>query len=307
MDQLREDVHHLAIMYPQRPLSHVLGDLVSVQDVIFSLLEQRHRPNQARDLYFLAGVTGGLLAKASHDLADPHAAMTQARTAFLCADNADHDGLRAWLRGLQALVAYWAGRHNEAIRYAQQGAEFATHARNSAMVWLPMNEARSWAALGNSTDTTAAIQRAEDSWDAVQADEMDDLGGIATFTRSRQIYYAADALAWLPTEAQQAERYSSQAVTAYADTEQPDWAFGDQAGSHSDLAIARIQQGELEGAIEALTPVLELPPEQRINGIIKSVNHVHAALVQAPASSETRDLQERIEFFTRTPMAALPR
>jgi hypothetical protein len=53
---------------------------------------------------------GGLLAKASHDLAEPYAAMAQARTAYLCADNTDHDGLRAWLRGLQSLIAYWAGR-----------------------------------------------------------------------------------------------------------------------------------------------------------------------------------------------------
>ena len=170
-----------------------------------------------------------------------------------------------------------------------------------------MNEARSWAALGNAANTTAAIQRAEDAWDTVQPDEMDELGGIATFTRPRQLYYAADALAWLPAEARQAERYSTEAVAAYTDSSRPDWAFGDQAGSHSDLAIARIQRGELEGATEALAPVLELPPERRMNGIIKSVNHVHASLVQAPASSETRNLQERIEFFTRTPMTALPR
>lgn len=71
--------------------------------------------------------------------------------------------------------------------------------------------------------------------------------------------------------------------------------------------MARIQRGELEGATEALAPVLELPPERRMNGIIKSVNHVHTSLVQAPASSETRNLQERIEFFARTPMTALPR
>lgn len=41
-------------------------------------------------------------------LADPRAAMLQARTAFFCAEQADHNGLRAWLRGLRSLVAYWA-------------------------------------------------------------------------------------------------------------------------------------------------------------------------------------------------------
>ncbi|WP_327586406.1 hypothetical protein OHA25_04905 [Nonomuraea sp. NBC_00507] len=306
LEQIHEDVHELAMAYPQRPLSEILADLVSVQDLLFSLLEQRQRPDQAKHLYFLAGVNGGLLAKASHDLADPHAAMTQARTAFMCADHSDHDGLRAWIRGLQSFVSYWAKRHNEAIRYAQQGAEFATRSRNTSMVWLAMNEARSWAALGNAINTTAAIQRAEDSWNRVQPDEMDELGGIATFSRPRQLYYAADALAWLPSETEHAERYSAEAIVEYADTSRPEWAFGDQAGSHSDLAIARIQRGEVEGATEALAPVLDLPPEQRINGIIQSVEHVHQVLSKAPASGEARELQERIEFFTRTPMKALP-
>jgi hypothetical protein len=74
---------------------------------------------------------GGLLAKASHDLAEPHAAMAQARTGYLCADQTDHDGLRAWLRGLQSLIAYWAGRTQEAARYAESGGEFAARAGNT--------------------------------------------------------------------------------------------------------------------------------------------------------------------------------
>lgn len=306
MDQIREDVRDLAVAYPQRPLSSILGDLVSVQDMVFSLLEQRQRPRQARDLYFLAGVVGGLLSKASHDLAEPQAAMTQARTAFMCADNADHNGLRAWLRGLQSLISYWAGRHNEAIKYATQGADFAALSQNTSKVWLPMNEARSWAALGNVEQATLAIQRAENAWDGVQTDDMDSLGGIATFTRARHLYYAADALAWVSSESEQAEHYATQAVSAYSDPSRPEWAFGDQAGSHADLAVSRIFRGEVEGAVEAIDPVLNLPPEQRMNGIIKSVDRVHTALRELPDSSEVRELQERIEFFSRTPMKALP-
>src|SRR5690606_10542126 len=150
-------------------------------------------------------VVGGMLAKASHDLAEPHAAMTQARTAFLCADNADHNGLRAWLRGLQSLVSYWAGRPQESVRYAQQGAAFSPG--NSTTVWLPMNEARAWAALGNADKARAAILRAEEAWDEVQPDDLDELGGMCTFTRSRQLYYAAESLSLLPNEGREAERY----------------------------------------------------------------------------------------------------
>jgi len=307
LEQIYEDIRYLCRAYPQRPLTSILGDMVVAQDTVFSLLETQRRPNDSRQLYFLAGVTGGLLAKASHDVGDPHAALTQARTAFLCAENADHNGLRAWIRGLQSLVTYWDNRYRESIHYAQQGAEYANRTASATKVWLPVSEARAWAALGNVNEACGAIERAEEAWSRVSDDDLDELGGICTFSRARQLYYSADALAWLPSEAGAAESYSYQAVEAYSDAGRAEWAFGDQAGSHADLAVARIAQGEFEGAAEAIAPVLELPAEKRIRGIISSAKHVHAALARSDASTTAKDLQEEIEIFVRTPISALPR
>ncbi len=252
-------------------------------------------------------MTSGLLAKASHDLADPHAAMLQARTAILCANQADHNGLRAWLRGIQSLVAYWAGRYAESVRYAEMGSTFATATRGTASVWLPVSAARAYAALGNSEKAINAIHAAEDAWNQAEPDEMDELGGICTFSQPRTLYYAADALAWLPSETEHAFGYASQAVAAYADTSDPAWAFGDQAGSHSDLAVARIASRDIEGAEEALNPVLDLEPAQRMNGVISSVQHVHRSIIRANLTEDARGLIERIEDFTTTPLRALPR
>ncbi|KJY34930.1 hypothetical protein [Streptomyces sp. NRRL S-495] len=42
-----------------------------------------------------------MLATSSHNLGNPIAAMVQARTAAVCADNADHHTMRAWVRSLQ--------------------------------------------------------------------------------------------------------------------------------------------------------------------------------------------------------------
>jgi len=53
----------------------------------------------------------------------PHDAMTHARTGYACADNAGHDGLRAWTRGLQANITYWSGRWEDSLRYAQLGTD----------------------------------------------------------------------------------------------------------------------------------------------------------------------------------------
>ncbi|HEU0089176.1 MAG TPA: hypothetical protein VFQ77_16275 [Pseudonocardiaceae bacterium] len=296
---VHDEVQDLVRAYPARPLPEILGHLVSGQETVFSLLERPQRPTHARQLYFLSAVLGGLLAKASHDLADPHAALAQSRTAWLCAEQADHDGLRAWISGLQALICYWARRPHDSIRYAQRGTAYAQRAGNTATVWLPASEARAWAALGNTEQTRQAIERAEQGRDRVRPDEMDAMGGIATFSRSRQLYFAADALVWLPDESSTAEDYARQAVEAYSDSTDPDWAFSDAAGSRTSLAIARIGRGEIDGAADALTPVLDLPTEQRINGIVHSVNRVHRALNHMPDSATARELQERIESYTQ--------
>jgi len=307
MQQVYDDVRHVAVAYPQRPLTEILSSLVETQDLVSALLERRQRSDHLRQLNFLGGVTGGLLAKASHDLGNPHAAMTQTRTAFLCADSADHDGLRAWIRGLQSLVSYWAGNPHESVRYAQLGAGHAEQSSNTTGVWLPVSEARAWAALGNAEAAQQALERAEEAWDDIENDELDALGGICTFGRARQLYYAADALSWLPDEAASGRRYSTLAVEAYTDRTDPEWAFGDAAGSHAAMAISHIAHGDTEGAAVAIAPVLELPAERRINGVVHSAHRVHQALRKSGLAEQARTLQEEIENFTRTPIHAFPR
>lgn len=309
VEQVYSDVQQLAIFYPQRSLSEILGELVAAQDNTFALLEQRQRPGDVRQLYLLAGVTGGLLAKASHDLAEPHAAMTQARAAFVCAETAGHDGLCAWLRGLQSLVTYWAGNYQTSLRYAQDGSEYVQSGRGTTAVWLPLNEARAWAALGNSAESKRAIARAENALETVQPDELDELGGICTFGQVRGLYYAADALSWLPSEAAAAEDYASRAVEAYRDRTNPEWAFGDQAGSYCDLAIARVMQGELEGAAEALAPALELPIVRRTNGIVRAVTNVTDAIRNSPLALDpaAAEIRESVEEFSGKQLSGLPR
>lgn len=106
IEQLRHDVVGVANGYLRQPLTAIMGDLIELQDVVFTLLEGKQKPAHSRDLYVVASVVTGLLAKASHDLGRPRDAMTQARTMYVCADNADHLPLRAWARGLQSLIAF---------------------------------------------------------------------------------------------------------------------------------------------------------------------------------------------------------
>jgi hypothetical protein len=302
LDQLNDDVALLTVAYQKRPISEFLPFLAETQNIVFSLLEGKQPPAYTRRLLLLAGVTSGLLAKVSHDLGDPHTALTQSRTAFLCADNADHNGIRAWIRGLQSLITYWAGRPNEAARYAQQGAEYGTRGTTSA--WLPVSEARAWAAMGNAESAGAAIDRATEARERIRPDDIDELGGLCTFSYARQLYYASDALAWFPERAPAAEQHAIDALTTYEDTESPGWSFGDAAGAATNLAIARVARREVDGALEAVRPVLDLPPEQRIHGIVESINRVQRALSSLDASPARSALQEQIESFIARPARA---
>lgn len=279
LDQLADDVRRLVIDFQQQPLPTVLSDLVATQERAFALLEGRQRPEQSRDLYLLAGITCGLMARASHDLGASHDAMTQARTGYACADNAGHDGLRAWTRGLQALISYRSGQWDDSVNYAQIGADAAARGRGTATVWLASSEARALAALNRLDEANAVLDRAADLRDDVQPDELDSLGGVCTFGRARQLYYAAEVLSWAgPPEATRAERIALEALDTYAAAPARDRAFGGEAGTRSALALARVSQGQVDGAAEALAPVLDLPPAQRIHGVVTSVEQVRTAL-----------------------------
>lgn len=307
MENVTGEVRELAVAYMRQPLTEILDLLVEKQNEVFYELDKRRQtPDNARQLYFVASVLGGMLANAGHDLGNPHYALIQARTALLCADQANHDGLRAWSWGMQSLITFRDKRPGEAVMYAQNGAVFAKKAGGSTLAaWLPACEARAWGALHNARETQAAIERAERAWEHVGPNDLDNnFGGICSTNRAELLYYSADALTSLPADtntARIAERYCTQAVEAYQDTSSPDWDFGCQACSHADLAIARIRRGDRDGVDEALSPVLKLPPKQRVTGIIQSVQCVQSLI------ADSRDMQERIEAFTRTPLRALPR
>ncbi|MHC0431529.1 hypothetical protein ACX6XY_15285 [Streptomyces sp. O3] len=310
LDHIRDEVTRIAAAYPRVALHDILADLIEIQDLVFRLLESdRPTPAQAVDLHLWASMTSGMLAKASHDLSDPKSAMTQARAAYVCADQAGHNGMRAWIRGLQSLIAYWSGRPDDAATYAARGATLLTAPAGTVAVWLAAQEARAHAVLGDADGVHTALLQATDARDATVRDDLDAIGGILTFPRPRQAYYTAEARVLLGDTTRNTERAAEEAVHAYATAPADEWAFGDQAGAHTNLALARIARSDLDGAADAVGPVLDLPPAQHNHGIIVSAQRVREALSTGPLrnAAQTKDLRAELEAFTATPTPALPR
>lgn len=300
---LEEELRDLARAYPVKALPDLINPMVTLQEAVTDAITAPTRPGDGRRLYGIAAITGGMLAKASHDLGNPRSAITQARTALVFADHLGDPAVTGWLNGLMSLVCYWDNRARDSLDYAQRGLAASTD--TSAALWLHASAARAWARLGNAENATAAVHAAETTAETLQRTDLDEYGGMLTFSPARAVYYAADAYAWLPDHPD-AERAAIAAVDAFADPAQEDWAFGDAAGAACDLAIARIHRRDVDGAAEALSDVLELPREQRIGGIIKSVKRVADALVAAPASRRADELADELEAFTRSPLVLQP-
>ena len=304
--ELEAEVCRLAAGYLQQPIGRLLPGLTQIQDVGIRLLEGRQRPLQAATLFRLTGIVSGMLAKATHDLGDSVAAMTQARAAYICADNADHDGLRTWIRGLQSMICYWAGWSQDALRYARLGAGSARTGRGSASVWIAAHEARAWGMVGNEAETAQALTRAGRIRDRVQGDDLDEIGGILTFSPPCQLYYAADALSLIPRQESAAEDLAVRAIAAFEQGPARLRSFSDEAGARCDLAVARARRGDAEGAQLAIGPVLALPVPQRISGVVASAHRVDLATAGMVGSRPGQELRTRIQSFCLRPAREAP-
>lgn len=309
LDFLQHEVRRIAEVHLRVPVGTILDDLAYIQNATFRLLESgRAKPSQVRDLYLLAALQSAMLSKASHDLGDPQSAMMQARTAAVCADQAEHQGMRAWVRGLQSAISYWAQRSEDALHYARQGAAIGADLRGSVMVSLAAQEARAAALQGDAETVHVATRRAEELRERTSPDDLDALGGNFFFPQIRQAYFSVEAEVLLGDSDANLVRRAEEAVRCLSDSSNSHWAFGSEAGSQSSLALARLHVGDLEGAADAVHPVLDLPPSHRIAGIIGSIQRVRASLMRGPHRDAVtaRELREEIEVFSSRPALALP-
>lgn len=310
IDHLRTEISRLAAEYTHVPLNAVLSDIIEAQELTFQLIESgRGRPTQVRDLYFMASLASSMMSKASHDLGDPRNALAQARTAYICAQQAEHQSMQRWVRGLQSLISYWAGQPDQAARFAALGLqEHESPGAGSSMAWLACLDARAQALIGDEERVQSALRRAADARESIVPDDLDEIGGLMTFGLPRQLYYEAEATVLVGTLEDAAQRAET-AVSTYSSSDPRDRAIGDEAGAHAHLALARVAKGDVDGAVPELRAVLDLPASHRIHGVVVSVNRVGVALGQSPvrSSAVARNLRAEIELYTRAAVTALPR
>ncbi len=308
LEQFRADLTRIVTTYTNRPVYPSFVEVRELRTRAFELLEGRQHPEQGRELYLVTGALCGVLANASFHLGWMQAAETQARTAFLCAELAGNNALRAWVRGTQSLVAYWDDRHRVAVELAADGWRYVPET-GTARVRLAAIEARAHARLRDRRATEDALGRAEQAREQLRGD--DDPGGLLAFPVAKQTLYGATARLWLGGQDNHtaAERDAAYAVQLYEADAPEDRRLGELCLARLDLAAVRLGRDDLDGTAAAVQAVLAVAAERRIESVVRRLDQVGSALERPryQTSALALDLHDQIRTFTRPPTApALP-
>ncbi|WP_246011524.1 XRE family transcriptional regulator [Nocardia mexicana] len=297
LEQLDADVTRIANDYVHVPPVPMMVEMLRVRRRVYRLLEGRQRPSDTTHLYLLAGTLSGLLANASTDLGYHDAAGEQARAAWAYAELCGHNGLRAWTRGMQALIEYGSQRPRRAVVLAQSGHQYAESA--TARVRLHNIEARIWAKLGSPDSTERCIRSADSARDTTTTDDLhDEVGGVFGFNEPKSQYYAGATYIHLG-QAAPALQATQRAIDLYANGPEEQRSYGAESLARVDNATAHLINGSLDGAADALQPVLSLAEDKRIAQLEQRLAGVRERIAtpQFRDAVEARDLDERIEEF----------
>ncbi len=289
LEGLESRITRIATDYVHAPLYPLFQDLLSTRDQLFALLSGHQPPGQTRELYLLAGTSCLLLAHASQNLGDQDSAVAQLQTAGTLAEHADHDDLRAWVKGTAALIAEWSTHRHAAFKYTQQAIRFApvgeTRVRTAAI------GARAAARVGDRNTALAALKELEQAREQrTDPNGLTRFGGLLTFPEAKQEYYIGGTYALLG-EHGRAEQHAAAAIDLYEMGPKEQRSYGDEALARLDIVTARIAAGEIEGAGEQLQPILELPVDRRIRQLGDAVQGV-ATLLEEPRFARSQVARE---------------
>lgn len=295
LDRMQQSVADLSVAYLSNPAEPMLRQgMLLRQEFVRRLTSGAVRPQELLDIYDALSRISGILAYAAVDLGHPDAAAVHAHTTFRMADDAGDNELRAWARGTQALIARFDQHFDKSQEFIEDGLKYA--GLGTSEVRLLCGAAQTAANLGDIDGALTYIDSAKGARDRAGVDTVEGLFG---FSPAKQAYYSGSALMWLPDRKALtiAEESAGTAIAMWEHEPVEQRSLDDEALAHVYAATARLQLGEVDGALEAVRPVLDLPADRQISWIRKRVGNLadiltddrfHGSVTAASARAELR-------------------
>jgi transcriptional regulator with XRE-family HTH domain/tetratricopeptide (TPR) repeat protein len=273
----------------------LLLDAKRLRDRVFAKLQGHQRPGQTRDLYLIAAQVCGMLAWISGDLGYQSAAQDQAWTAWVCAEHANHDNARAWVRVIQSKLAYWDDRFIESVQLAEDGLRYPS--TDSGHALLGLHQARALARLGRSAEAAGTLAQAATALEHAGPDEVGGLYGLG----QAKFHHWAGSIQIGREDAPQVLAEARQALMLFEAMSARERSYRSEMGTRMDEGHAHLLLGDLDGADAALRPVLGLAADRRGEPQIRHLRQVRQALTRPEFRNAALagQLQEEIETYCR--------
>jgi triphosphoribosyl-dephospho-CoA synthetase len=161
---------------------------------------------------------------------------------------------------------------------------------------LLCGEAQCLANLGDSRAANQILNAAEQARERVH--QPDSIAGLFEFSETKQRYYAGSSLIWLDggDDARRAATEAQAAIDSWQQMPAEQRSLDDERLAHIYKATALVQLDDIEGATDAMAPILTLPREAQISWISKRAGRI-GSMLSAPrfqGSPAAIDLREAI-------------
>jgi hypothetical protein len=285
--------------HTQTAPAQLLADVTQLHEQIQKLLHSgKQRFSQTRDLY---RIDADLLAHGSLLLGDLHfdeTATAYGSAALLCAKEVDANLAIAF--SVQAKTERWRLRFEDSANLARQG--FECSPPTTIRILLASQEAIAAALHGDMRRAREALNRAED---AAAGPIIADSGVSAwSCPPPRQALYALSVAirSGDPDTALRAARMADSAWSSGVPRVTATWAQVRLASG-----IAHIMKSDLDGALEELTPVLDLAPQFRMATITGYTAQMNQRLQQRRFQGNViaMEIRERIHEFNSAALSSL--
>ncbi|MFJ4828748.1 DNA-binding protein [Streptomyces sp. NPDC088747] len=299
IDDLRDQVVRLARRYHGMPAAKAYEEADRLRLEVERQRDRTQMPVQQQSLMVLNGQTAALLAVAAFDLGYFPSARTLARAAAVYGESTRFTPLQAYADGTLAYIAYHSGEPDEALAKAQRALAYGGLG-DIAQRRLHAITARAYAHLGDVASAQRAIRLSEEGGRDLRDELHDAVGGEFGFSAER-LAMSNSTTALLMGDTERAETESSRALLLLGRKAHDEQSSHVRAGAAADLAYARLLTNNVDGAAHALTPIWEVPADQRNTGIVVRTARIarHLARPHYHGAQLPKELRERIEEFTR--------
>ncbi len=291
VEQLHADIERVCRQYLRVPTKGLFLRTRAIRDRAFELLAGRQSPAQTRDLYTAAGWALTILGWMSVDLGRPDLAENHTRTAWACAEAADHGDLRAWVRATQHTAAFWQDDFTRAAEYAESGLR---HAVGSSKLFLSSALAVDLARAGRIDQARTALADAQRI--SIPAGGAE-LFGFLLCTPARAEGLWSDAHLALG-QARETLACAEHSTALFERAPEAKRNAGAERMIRLQQVKAHLELGQLDGALESLTPILDTPAEFRVRPLIHRIGEISAMTRTDRYTGEP--LAAQIHVATRT-------